>query len=544
MALSMPSTLLFSLCMAAYTVVMLVFAGIFVAVDHPGVHCGIAPEGQWPTIYHAFIFSLETLTTIGYGIPNGGDFFDETCVLVAIAVYFEAMIFIILNASIVGVLFARVSVASRRASQIIFSNKATIRCVRNRFYFMFQVGEASFFNYHPVVEAHVRVYGVLHEEAQTRSVVEDGSEDSETERPGGVERAFFQTRVMRLTNPNDELGGMLFMATPQVVSHRIDLWSPMFPPSARKTRTEDLHDGSAYHFPGLVFREADREVAVADESHDNSTAAQVSVGRSSRTPPLWRISSEGKLSCRYSESNRRVSGESVGSYGSVDSANSSAIGGSSPPDPDSGGEESRSSSAGFPRRFPGVRLPDSEMEVTDDDASVDGRPAWTRAKPANPGSGVQPFGAPQRPLLVPDGEDANGGRGASHTPSPLGGSPSTTPMGARPYSPVWSDHRKVKPATGNYASMSQLREMRRLIQQHLINSQLEVVVIVEAIDPHSSNTFQARHSYTSEDITFDQSFEACMSVEEDGMARLDWEKFHQMKDTPFNTSHIIGGSHS
>ena len=75
-------------------------------------------------------------------------------------VYFEAVIFIILNASIVGVLFARVAAANRRASQIIFSDKAVIRCVRNRFYFMLQVGEASFFTYHPVVEAHVRLYAV------------------------------------------------------------------------------------------------------------------------------------------------------------------------------------------------------------------------------------------------------------------------------------------------------------------------------------------------------------------------------------------------
>ena len=44
-----------------------------------------------------------------------------------------------MNASIVGVLFARVAAANRRASQIIFSNKAVIRCVRSHFYLMFQV---------------------------------------------------------------------------------------------------------------------------------------------------------------------------------------------------------------------------------------------------------------------------------------------------------------------------------------------------------------------------------------------------------------------
>lgn len=35
-----------------------------------------------------------------------------------------------------------------------------------------------------------------------------------------------------------------------------------------------------------------------------------------------------------------------------------------------------------------------------------------------------------------------------------------------------------------------------------------------------------------------------MSVAEDGMAQLDWEKFHQMRDCPFNASTIIGSSHS
>ena len=37
-----------------------------------------------------------------------------------------------------------------------------------------------------------------------------------------------------------------------------------FPPAARLNTSNDAHDGDAYHFPGLVFREADREVAVAD----------------------------------------------------------------------------------------------------------------------------------------------------------------------------------------------------------------------------------------------------------------------------------------
>ena len=64
---------------------------------------------------------------------------------------------LLMNACLLGVLFARISSAKQRASQIVFSDKACIRCVRNRFYLMFQVGETSFGAYNPVVEARVRL---------------------------------------------------------------------------------------------------------------------------------------------------------------------------------------------------------------------------------------------------------------------------------------------------------------------------------------------------------------------------------------------------
>ena len=53
--------------------------------------------------------------------------------------------------------------------------------------------------------------------------------------------------------------------------------------------------------------------------------------------------------------------------------------------------------------------------------------------------------------------------------------------------------KRVRPATGNEATIPQLLEMRRLLKEHLASSEIEVVVIVEAIDPYSSNSFQVRH---------------------------------------------------
>ena len=35
-----------------------------------------------------------------------------------------------------------------------------------------------------------------------------------------------------------------------------------------------------------------------------------------------------------------------------------------------------------------------------------------------------------------------------------------------------------------------------------------------------------------------------MKVAGDGQAKLDWDLFHETKESPFNTAQIIGGAHS
>jgi hypothetical protein len=49
------------------------------------------------------------------------------------------MVFMMMNATFVGLLFTRLARGSNRAAQIIFSDKACIRCVHGRFFFLFQV---------------------------------------------------------------------------------------------------------------------------------------------------------------------------------------------------------------------------------------------------------------------------------------------------------------------------------------------------------------------------------------------------------------------
>lgn len=61
---------------------------------------------------------------------------------------------------------------------------------------------------HQLVEAHVRCYAIHH--------------DLDTDE-------VFQSHLIRLQQPDDDLGSMLLMALPQVVVHRIDPWSPFYP---------------------------------------------------------------------------------------------------------------------------------------------------------------------------------------------------------------------------------------------------------------------------------------------------------------------------
>ena len=56
-----------------WTAFLLLFAGVYVWVDwiDPDEACGLGEPGSPIKFYGAFAFSLETTTTVGYGLPNG-----------------------------------------------------------------------------------------------------------------------------------------------------------------------------------------------------------------------------------------------------------------------------------------------------------------------------------------------------------------------------------------------------------------------------------------------------------------------------------------
>ena len=57
----------------------------------------------------------------------------------------------------------------------------------------------------------------------------------------------------------------------------------------------------------------------------------------------------------------------------------------------------------------------------------------------------------------------------------------------------------------------------------------EVVVLVEGVEPYSSSTVQARHSYSfGHDIVVNGNFMPCTFITKDGTTMVDFGKFHQI----------------
>ena len=138
-------------------------------------------------------------------------------------------------AFLIAIIIARIANAANRAAQCIFSNKAIVTFEGNQVRFMFRVFDVD--SPHPVVEAHVRLYGV--------------TKDRPVPRP------------LRTIQPNDDLGGMLFLSLPQVVSHHIDIYSLLHPPrddtphAAAPVNTHNNH--------GLVLRQVDSATCSREE---------------------------------------------------------------------------------------------------------------------------------------------------------------------------------------------------------------------------------------------------------------------------------------
>ena len=200
------------------------------------------------TFQEAFAFSLETMATIGYGTP---DIFFNGCWAPIIALCVQISCKLIAEAVIIGVIYCRFGRPTKRASTVIFSDKAILRRISGKLYFMFQLVELR---KQQLVEAQVRLYTIRrdisspteeeYDEQGTEGESKESSNSTTTFQGGGSTGfpagsvTHFQTCKMRLNFPNDELGGLLILCLPQMIVHEVDAWSPLMPPPIWRSLTD------------------------------------------------------------------------------------------------------------------------------------------------------------------------------------------------------------------------------------------------------------------------------------------------------------------
>ncbi|CAM9702832.1 unnamed protein product, partial [Ectocarpus sp. 12 AP-2014] len=111
-----------------YLALVLLFAIVYTTISHT-LGCNL----KLTSIREGFLFSLETMTTVGYGTH---DYLFGSCWIMLPMLSLQACIGLLIDAFLIGILFARLSRPQTRANTVVFTKNAVIRRVRGEAYFM------------------------------------------------------------------------------------------------------------------------------------------------------------------------------------------------------------------------------------------------------------------------------------------------------------------------------------------------------------------------------------------------------------------------
>ena len=81
---------------------------------------------------NAFIFSTFTIMTIGYGTR---DVFFDDCWEASVLIFLESIVSILLDCISLGIVYSHISSGRRRATSILFSDRAVIHRVHGELFF-------------------------------------------------------------------------------------------------------------------------------------------------------------------------------------------------------------------------------------------------------------------------------------------------------------------------------------------------------------------------------------------------------------------------
>ncbi|XP_075046600.1 G protein-activated inward rectifier potassium channel 4 isoform X2 [Mixophyes fleayi] len=161
----------------------------------------------------AFLFSIETETTIGYGYRV----ITENCPEGIVLLLIQAILGSIVNALMVGCMFVKISQPKKRAETLMFSNNAVISLRDWKLCLMFRVGDLRSSH---IVEASIRAK--LMKSKQT------------------TEGEFIPLNQTDINVGFDTGDDRLFLVSPLIISHEINEKSPFWAMSRAQLESEDF----------------------------------------------------------------------------------------------------------------------------------------------------------------------------------------------------------------------------------------------------------------------------------------------------------------
>ncbi|XP_022092720.1 G protein-activated inward rectifier potassium channel 3-like [Acanthaster planci] len=161
----------------------------------------------------SFLFSVETQTTIGYGVRS----VTEACPHAILVVVIQSVVSCLIDAVMIGCIFAKIARPKKRAATLKFSKNAVIAQRDGRFCFMFRVGDIR--DSH-LFEAHLRAYLIKPRVTAEGEIIPLHSFNMDLDFDTGEDR--------------------IFLVWPLIICHEIDEDSPLYEYSAKGLENADF----------------------------------------------------------------------------------------------------------------------------------------------------------------------------------------------------------------------------------------------------------------------------------------------------------------
>ncbi|XP_077019434.1 ATP-sensitive inward rectifier potassium channel 12 isoform X2 [Tamandua tetradactyla] len=211
--------LVFSL---AFLASWLLFGVIFwvIAVAHGDLEPAAAGgAGRTPCVLQvhgfmaAFLFSIETQTTIGYGLRC----VTEECPVAVFMVVAQSIVGCVIDSFMIGAIMAKMARPKKRAQTLLFSHNAVVALRDGKLCLMWRVGNLRKSH---IVEAHVRAQLIKPRVTQEGEYIPLDQIDIDVGFDRGLDR--------------------IFLVSPITILHEIDEASPLFGISRQDLETDDF----------------------------------------------------------------------------------------------------------------------------------------------------------------------------------------------------------------------------------------------------------------------------------------------------------------